>query len=49
MHEQAAEDVSRLLDKPGLRQVVQVAEQVRAQAAELAPPVHHPEPEPHEE
>jgi hypothetical protein len=33
------------LDKPGLRQVVQMAEQ--AQAAE--PPVHDAESEPHEE
>jgi hypothetical protein len=30
MHERAAEDVSRLLDKPGLRNVVEVAERAQA-------------------
>jgi hypothetical protein len=30
MHERAAEDVSRLLDRPGIRQVVELAEQVQS-------------------
>jgi hypothetical protein len=38
MHERAAEDVSRLLDKPGLRNVVEVAERAQADLdAEGAP------------
>jgi hypothetical protein len=32
MHEKAAEDVSRILDKPGLKQVVRVAEREQAEA-----------------
>ena len=43
MREQAAEDVIRLLDKPGLRQVVQIAEQARAHEDRSAPSSRQPE------